>query len=75
MLGSLLFLLLWNNLPTISESCDTTSYADNTECESALKPEDYKQLETTILLGVKEYFDMDKFLLNVPSCEFMLVGT
>ncbi len=52
-------------------------YADNTECESASKPEDYKELETIInndLYRVKEYFDTNKLSLNVPKYEFMLVG-
>ncbi len=42
------------------------------------KPEDYKKLESTInndLYKVKEYFDTNKLSLNVPKCEFMLVGT
>ncbi len=53
-------------------------YADDTECESASKPEDYKELESTItndLYKGKEYFDTNKLSLNVPKCEFMLVGT
>ncbi len=53
-------------------------YVNNTECDSASKPEDYKQLESTInndLYKVKEYFDTNKLSLNVPKCEFMLVGT
>ncbi len=53
-------------------------YADDTECESVSKPEDYKVLETTInndFYMVKEYFDTNKLSLNVPKCEFMIVGT
>ncbi len=45
---------------------------------SASKPEYYKELETTIsndLHRVKEYFDTNKLSLNVPKCEFMIVGT
>ncbi len=52
-------------------------YADDTECQSASKPEHYKELESTInndLYKVKEYFDTNKLSLNVPKCEFMLVG-
>ncbi len=53
-------------------------YADDTECESASNPEDYKELESTInndLYKVKEYFDTNKLSVNVLKCEFMLVGT
>ncbi len=53
-------------------------YAEDKECESASKPEDYKELESTIsndLYKVKEYFDTNKLSLNVPKCEFMIVGT
>ncbi len=70
------FLLFINDLPT--QSCETTMYADNTEYESASKPEDYKELETTLnndLYRVKEYFETNMLILNVPKCEFMLVGT
>ncbi len=38
----------------------------------------HKELESTInndLYKVKEYFDTNKLSLNVPKCEFMLVGT
>ncbi len=69
-LGPLLFLLFLNNLPTIPQSCETTMYADDTECESASKPKDYKELESTInndLYKVKEYFDTNKLSLNVPK--------
>ncbi len=53
-------------------------YADHRESESASKPEDYKELESTInndLYKVKEYFDTNKLSLNVSKCECMLVGT
>ncbi len=52
-------------------------YADNAEWVSATKPEDYKELETTInndLYRVKEYLDANKLSLNVAKCKFMLVG-
>ncbi len=78
MLGPLLFLLFLNDLSTIPQSCKTIMYADDTECESVSKQEDYKELESTInndFYKVKEYFDTNKLSLNVPKCEFMLVGT
>ncbi len=53
-------------------------YAEDTECESATKSEDYKEFEATInddLYRVKEYFGTNNFNLNVPKCVFMLVGT
>ncbi len=65
-------------MPTIPQSCETTMHANDTECESASKPEDYKEIETTInsdLYSVKEYLDTNKLSFNVQKCEFMLVGT
>ncbi len=53
-------------------------YAVNTECETASKSEDYKELELIIsndLHRVKEYFETNTLSLNVPKCEFMLVET
>ncbi len=76
-LDPLLFLLFLNDLLTIPQLYETTMYADDTECESASKTENYKELETTInnyFYSVKEYFDTNKLSLNVPKCAFMLVG-
>ncbi len=76
-LDPLLFLLFLNDLPTIPQSCETTMYADYTQYETDSKPEDYKELESTInkdLYRVKGYFDTNKFSLNVPKCELMLAG-
>ncbi len=74
----LFFLLFLNDFPTIHQSRETTMYADDTEYEAASKPEDYKELETTInnnLHRINEYFETNKLNHNVPECEFMLVGT
>ncbi len=49
---------------------------DDTECESASNPEDYKESETTInnyLNRVKEYFDTNKLSLNVPNVSLYML--
>ncbi len=50
-------------------------YADDTECESTSKPEDYKELEYTInndLHRVKEYFDTNTLSIFVYKCRYGL---
>ena len=37
-LGTLLFLLVLNDLPTVTESCDINMFADDTDIDSATKP-------------------------------------
>lgn len=77
-LGPLLFLLFLNDLPTVAESCDTNMFADDTEIDSAAKPDQVIELETNLnsdLNRFKSYFDVNRLSLNVPKCEFMLIGT
>ena len=59
-LGPLLFLLFLNDLPTVSESCDINMFADDTEIDSAAKPECSTELDSNVnsdLYKVKQYFD------------------
>ncbi len=76
--GPLLFLLFLNDLPTVAESCETNMYADDTEIESASKPDCPEELENNVnsdLCKISEYFNINRFSLNVPKCEFILIGT
>ncbi len=60
-LGPLLFLLILNDLPTVTESCETNMYADDTEIDSASKPDCPEELENNInsdLCKISEYFNM-----------------
>ncbi len=77
-LGPLLLLLFLNDLPTVTESCATNMYADDTEIGSAAKPDFQKNVKTTstmISAKIIEYFNINRLSLNVPKCEFMLIGT
>ncbi len=74
----LLFLLFLNDLPTVTESCETNMYADDTEIDSASKPDCPEERENNInsnLCKISEYFNINRLSLNVPKCEFMLIGT
>ncbi len=76
-LGPLLFLFLVNDLPTVTESYETNMYADDTEIDSASKPDCPEELENNLnsdLSKMSEYFNINKLSLNVPKCEFMLIG-
>ncbi len=44
----LLFLLFLNDLPTVTESCETNIYADDTEIDSASKPDCPEELENNL---------------------------
>ncbi len=46
-LDRLLFLLFLNDLPTVAEYCETNMYADETEIDSASKP-DGPELENNL---------------------------
>ncbi len=77
-LGPLLFLLFLNDLPTVIESCETNMYADDTEIDSASQPAGPEELENNLNSGlckISEYFNINRLSLNVPKCEFMLIGT
>ena len=60
-LGPLLFLLFLNDLPTITESCDKNMSADDTEIDSAAKPECSAELESNVnsnICKVKQYINI-----------------
>ncbi len=40
-------MLFLNDLPTVTESCETNMYADDTEIDSTSKPDCSEELETT----------------------------
>jgi hypothetical protein len=53
-------------------------FADDTELDAAEKHDDSELLEINLnsdLTKMKDYFDYNKLSLNVPKCEFMLIGT
>ncbi len=76
-LGPLLFLLFLNDLPSVTESCSVSLFADDTEMDNAKNTwsiwwvtkvnDDLSFLET--------YFDDNRLSVNVDKCEFMLLGT
>ncbi len=77
-LGSLVYLLFFNDLPTVTEFCETNMYADDTEIDSTSKPDCPEELENNLnsdLCKISEYFNITRLSLNVPKCEFMLIGT
>ena len=76
-LGPLLFLLFLNYLFTITESCDINMLVDDTEIDSAAKPEYSSELESNVnidLCKVKQYFDINRLSVNVQKCECLLIG-
>ncbi len=53
-------------------------YADDTEIDSVSKPDYPEELENNLnsdLCKISEYFNINRLNLNVPKCEFMLIGT
>ncbi len=52
--------------------------ADDTEIDSTSKPDYPEELENNLnsdLCKISEYFNINRLSLNVPKCEFMLIGT
>ncbi len=47
-LGTLVFLLFLNDLPTVIESCETNMSADDTEIDSPSKPDCPEELENNL---------------------------
>ncbi len=71
-LGQLLFTLY------VNENCLTSVYADDTELEHAMKPQEIKLIEIMInnhkgLYKLHSYFEANKLSLNVPKHTFVLV--
>ena len=53
-------------------------FADDTEIDSAAKPECSAELESNVNSDpcrVKQHFDINRLSVNVQKCEFMLIGT
>ncbi len=77
-LGPLLFLLYLNDLPSVTESCSASLFADDTEMDNAKNPEEFDELQKSInddLSCLKTYFDDNRLRVNVDKCEFMLLRT
>ncbi len=62
----------------LSQSCETNMYADYTEIHSASKPDCPEELEKNLkrdLYNISAYFNIKRLNLDVPKCEFILIGT
>ncbi len=62
----------------LSQSCETNMYAYDTEIDSASKPDCPEEPENNLhshLCNISEYFNINNLSLDVPKCEFMLIGT
>ena len=65
-LGPLLFLHFVNDLHTVIECYDINMFADDTETDSAAKPEYSAELESNVnsdICKVKKYFDINNLAL------------
>ncbi len=47
-LGPLLFLLFLHDLPSVAESCETNMFTDDTEIDTAEKPECHENLQNNL---------------------------
>ncbi len=77
-LGPLLFLLFLNDLPSVDESCEMNMFGDDTEIDTAEKPESHEDLQNSLnadLHKIKDYLNYSRLSLNIPKCEFMLMVT
>ncbi len=77
-LGPLLFLLFLNDLPSVDESCEMNMFGDDTEIDTAEKPECHEDLQNSLnadLHKIKDYLNYNRLSLNIPKCEFMLMVT
>ncbi len=75
-LGPLLFTIYVNELPKVTDNCQSCMYADDTEVECATKPRDIQTMETTINKGMEKlhsFFEANKLSLNIPKCVFVLL--
>ncbi len=62
---------------SITKICETNISADNTGPDIAEKPffTNLKLISTMILTNWKNILDYNRLSLNIPKCEFMLIGT
>ncbi len=63
---------------SVAESCNTNMFADDTEIDTAEKPECHEDLQNKLkadLNKIKDYLNYNRLSLNIPKCEFMLIGT
>ncbi len=77
-LSPLLCLLFLNDLTTVTQSSETNMYSDDAEIESASNSDCPEELENNLnsdLCKISGYFNINRLSLNVPKCEFMLIGT
>ncbi len=63
---------------SVAESCETNMFADDTEIDTAEKPECQEDLQNKLnadLDKIKGYLNYNRLSLNISKCEFMLIGT